>query len=197
MSRSAVLAVLGPRHVLGPNLKEPLALQKKLRVRGGVTLEDDAARERTRMRSPETGHTVVTIDRLELARTTRPWVLGISAADLVRLDPQSPTVLEGIADAMPLGSSVYAVRAVPNNPEKFLVNVGINSVSVQPPVTMPEDPDKAGWFLDSITLPPGVIARIVWDHASYGYRIQGGAKTYVTYQGQYVVHNGQRIYVRT
>lgn len=197
MSEFSIPDALGPIEVLAPNLAAALQLRATTRVHGGVTVDDDAGAMRSRMRFPDNGYSVATVNAAALFASTTPWAEGISAADLVRLDNQSADgVLEGVADAVPLGSYYYSVRAVPNKPIKVLANVGSQALRVQPPSAPLSDPNSAGIFLDSITLTPGLAVAVVWDAYSFGYRIQRGERTYVTYEGQYVVYLGQRIYYR-
>lgn len=190
--------IIGPLEILAPNLSEPLALRPLVRVFGGVELSDEAGARRTVMRFPDLFYRVATVDAQTLVAGTLGWAKGISRADLVRLDTAlGMAALEGLADAEPLGSGYYSVRAVPNKLLKFIANVGSFSVELRPPSVQPEDPNKIGIFLDSMVLAPGAVARAIWDSVSFGYRIQGGSHAYITYEGQYVVYDGRRIYVRS
>jgi hypothetical protein len=195
--------VLGPQFVQyeGGAL---IPLRQTLRVGGGADVKDDAPRLRTRLTLPDPVYRVVTIssDALSNLESDSPeltqWVVGLSNADLVRLENNSgETIVIGMADLVERDDGYDLVQAIPDKRIKFLANCGTYKVTLQPPAAELSDPDSAGIFLDSITLYTHDVVRVYWDSISAGYRIQGGSHTYITYEGHYVVHDGQRIYRRT
>lgn len=168
----ALSDALGPRSVRAPNLSEPLTLRPIVRILGGATLEDDPAMARSQLRCAVPGAQVVTIAAAELARGTHVQGQGVSNATLVRFEPTQPGVVQGLADLFPLGAGYFVVRARPNVAFKFLHNAGTETLQIVP--STPDEPLRAGVFLDTIALTPGLTVRIVWDHEAFAWRIPAG-----------------------
>ncbi len=175
MTTSAYPDALGPLEILAPNLDTPLPIRATVRLLGCVTWEDDPQQSRARMRFPDGPFRAVSIDNAELLRTRTPRAVGLSNADLVRLDARADGIaLEGLADAVSMGAGYYAERAVPNKPIKYIANVGTHTISVRPPLSPLTDRYRAGVFENTYTLAPGSTIRAIWDHGSNAYRILGG-----------------------
>lgn len=175
-------------------------LRQRLHVQAPALARDNASRDRTELEFVDLAFRTVTLDAGQLAGGGElgPWAVGLSNADMIRLDAAIADVLVvGFADANPVGGGYYDVQAVPTKRLKFIANVGSYMVTLQPPAELPDDPDTLGIFIDSFSLQPLAVCRACWDPYSYGYRIIGGNHNYLVYEGQYLVHEGRRIYLRT
>lgn len=195
----SVYDTLGPRSGY-VNTEAKVRMRPRLHVQGPALLRDNPTRKRSEIEFVDLAFRTITLDAGALSGggELTPWAQGLSNADLIRLDTSvSDIVVVGFADAIPVGGGYYNVQAVPTKSIKFIANVGDHTVELRPPAELLEDPDTAGIFIDNLTLQPDAVCRVCWDAVSYGYRIIGGNHNYIVYEGQYVVHEGRRIYLRT
>lgn len=200
MSGAGVPDVLGPQVLLLNGVS--YTLRGTLQFHFGPDLHDDPLHSRSRLVVPDPGilgYQTVTVPASVLSAGGELVASApqLSTADLVRIDcSEGDRVVIGMADVVHAGGGVDYVQAVPDKPIKYVCNVGGYNLTLRPPAAQPTDPDAAGIFIDNITLKLNDCVRVFWDPASYGYRIQGGGHAYLVYEGQYVVHEGKRIYIR-